>query len=92
MLVSRIGYNQCFLEEENLSVETVVATTAKNTYFQDGNPENTFVPFFNRALRAEQEKRMESEKKIRDLRKSEDYRLLQQQSKNGTKHIVDTYR
>lgn len=79
MLVSGVGDVQSFAIEENTSVETVLAATAKN------------VPLFNRALRAEQEKRMESDKKVRDLRGSEEYRLLQQQSKNGTKHVVDTY-
>lgn len=91
MLVSGVGDVQSFAIEEKTSVETVSAATAKMSYYQDGNPENTFVPLFNRALRAEQEKRMESDKKVRDLRGSEEYRLLQQQSKNGTKHIVDTY-
>lgn len=89
MNISGIGlYEPNFEVEENRSVEMVKASTSRNAYFQDRNPENTFAPFFNRALRAEQEKGMNLEKRRRDFRQTDDYKLLQAQNKS----IIDTYR
>lgn len=79
MRILGIGACQSFENEEKV-VEIASAPTANTRYFQDRNPESTFAPFFNRALRAEQEKEMLAKKKIRDLRVSEDYKLLKQTS------------
>lgn len=91
MIVSSVGcINQDFEIEEKVEMKS--APMAKNTYFQDRNPENTFTPFFNRALRAKQEEKMNLEKRRRDFKKSEDYFELLRQMEAYKKPVVDTYR
>jgi hypothetical protein len=95
MSISGIG-RRADLDLSSGEIEAVKMTTAPNAntqYYQDENPENTFTPYFNRAMREQQEQESAAAKKLRDLRASEDYKLLrEQQQRAKVAHIIDTYR
>ncbi|MBQ6486276.1 hypothetical protein IJI76_00920 [Candidatus Saccharibacteria bacterium] len=69
------------LEGETRPVEGIVGTHGGTPYFKDENPETTGVPEFQRQLRAEQDRLMAEEKKLRDLRKSKDLKDLYEQAR-----------
>jgi len=95
MLISGIGsYANVDLPiEEIRSVKAATAPTPNTPYFQGRNPDNTFSSFYNQALRDQHKDEMLATRKLRELRVSEDYKMLQeQQRRSKVAHIVDTYR
>lgn len=87
MLITGIGLYDLQEKESKRPVESALGATGTSTYFQDRNPDRTHVMDFNRELQKKQQDLEQQEKKLRDLRKSEDLKLLYAQQRNsvGTK-------
>ena len=83
-------------ENETRPVDIITQASAQSSYYQDGESERTKTPEFNRKLQEEQRKLMEQEKKLRDMRNSDDMRLVYEQLKKDAKpsagNIVDAFR
>jgi len=58
------------------SVKMTASSTFAHSYYQDGNPENTFAPYFARALRDQQQEALLAKKRLDELRASEEYRMF----------------
>lgn len=94
MFISGAGmYANLDLTREGIaSVEGTSASTANGSYYQNENSEKTFVAYFNRAMKTQQEQELAAAKKLRDLRLSEDYKTLQvRQGSTKVVNVADTY-
>lgn len=97
MVISGISMEQNLqIIEEDDKIRVVDApfgTSQPGAYYGDKNPDRTQVPEFNRQLRERQKELQMQEKKLRDMRKSEDLMLIYEQSKHQkTSKTIDTYR
>ena len=93
MFVSGIGLvAQNFEIEEGKSVEMKSAPTASNSYFQDRNPENTFTPFFNRALQEQKTEEASKEKRVKETKASPEYQLVAHYQNQDFESTIDAYR
>lgn len=71
------------------TVDNLVGATRTGAYFMDGNSENTHTPNFNRQLEEQQQKLQMQEKRLREMRESNDLQLLREQMRNhGTINLV----
>lgn len=66
-------------EERRRAVEVITRPSGRNPYFKDENPEETGVPDFSRRLREEQDRLMNEERQLRNLRQSNDLKELYKQ-------------
>ena len=98
MVVSGISLEQNLqIIEENDKIRVVEApfgTSPSGAYYGDRNPDRTQVLEFNRQLKERQQELQTQEKKLRDMRGSEDLKLLYEQSKKiqKTGKNIDAYR
>lgn len=85
--------NNLRVGEKPRAVEVISSTSGRNPYFKDENPEETGIPDFARRLKAEQDRLMEEEKHLRDLKRSKDLQELYKQfHRQKPKFIIDTHR
>ena len=74
-------------------VDAPFGTSTSGAYYGERNPDRTQVSDFNRQLRERQQELQAQDKKLRDMRNSEDLKLIYEQSryqKAGTN--IDAYR
>lgn len=80
-----LGLNSLVNEENELirAVESPCDATQLGSYFNERNSEYTQTPNFGRQLREQQKNLLLQEKKLREMRKSEDLQLIYEQMKNS---------
>lgn len=71
-------------EDDNLrAVDNLGDVSQSSAFYKDENPDRTQTPDFNRQLKERQKELQLQEKKLRDLRESEDLKLVYERMKPG---------
>lgn len=82
-------------EDDNLrAVDNLGDVSQSSAFYKDENPDRTQTPDFNRQLKERQKELQLQEKKLRDLRESEDLKLVYELMKPGRNvgKVIDSYR
>ena len=82
-------------EDDNLrAVDNLGDVSQSSAFYKDRNPDRTQTPDFNRQLKERQKELQLQEKKLRDLRESQDLKLVYERMKPGQNvgKVIDSYR
>ena len=88
-------YDVIHEEDDSLrAVDNLGGVSQSSAFYKDRNPDRTRTPDFNRQLKERQQELQLQEKKLRDLRESQDLKLVYEQMKPGYSagRVVDAYR
>ena len=93
MTISGIRAMENLQVEDPRPVEITTDIASTGSYFQDQNPDRTSTPEFNQRLMQEKAKLADQERRLREMRKSEDLKELYKQLGGKTPtQIIDAYR